>query len=226
MDRSERWARAKDESHGLKDWRRGIATAIAAGVCSIVVLALFGPADAESTEALVVGGSILGAYVLRPFAEVGWNYAWAPWRTLNEAVSDLVKKQADGRQKDPKAADRRFKAVATRLEILRRLESELRATKKKVAKAQEVGYGASVNGRHPFWDEVNTRGFGGFQDMQTFYTQFRDCMDDLDAVELSWVTSSGPLSDEDQDRLKEAKPIVEKALNLLEAEINRLVAIK
>jgi hypothetical protein len=55
VDRAERWARAKDETHGLKDWKRGVATAFAAGVCSVLVLALFGPEEAEVTEALALG---------------------------------------------------------------------------------------------------------------------------------------------------------------------------
>jgi hypothetical protein len=48
----------------------------------------------------------------------------------------------------------------------------------------------------------------------------------LDAVELSLVTSVGSLSDEDQERLGKAKPIVKKALTMLQAEIDRLIAIK
>lgn len=226
MDRAERWARAKRETHGLKDWRRGVATAFAAGVCSVAALVLFGPEDAELSEALVIGGSIVGAYVLRPLAELAWNYLWGPWRTLNEVVMDLGRKKTNGEKADPEAAGKRFRAVSIRLEILRRLEGELRATEKKIVKAQADGRSLGIDGRHPFWEGVNERGFGGLQDMQAFYAQFRDCMDDLDAVELSWVTSVGPLNDTDRERLEKALPIVEKALSMLQGEIDRLVAIK
>ena len=226
MDRAERWARAKSETHGLKDWKRGIATAVAAGVCSIFVLALFGPEDAEVAEALVVGGSILGAYVLRPLAELAWNFAWGPWRALNETVSGLASSQRESKTPEERErSDKRAKAIKARLEILRRLEGELRPIRKRLVQAQEKGYAISLSIEHPFWDSAEQQGFGGVPDMQGLFVKLRDLMDELEAVELSRVSSMGKFDSEDYELLGKAQGIVEKALDILEAEIDRLVAV-
>lgn len=225
MERAERWARARDETHGLKDWKRGVATAVVAGICSVAALALFGPEEAEMSEALVVGGSIIGAYVLRPLAELAWNFLWAPWRELNEVVSRLGQDRAP-KTADPDAVNRRFQAVSARLEVLRRLEAELRETQKAIAKAQVGRYRSGLDGRHYFWNEIEKSGFKGLQDMQSFYAQLRDCMDKFDAIEIFKVSSSGDLSDRDQERLEEAKETIDNALGLIRTEIDRLVAIK
>ncbi|HET7053578.1 MAG TPA: hypothetical protein VFI09_06660 [Solirubrobacterales bacterium] len=227
MDRAERWARAKAETHGLKDWRRGVATAVAAGVCSVLVLALFGPEDAEVAEALVIGGSILGAYILRPLAELAWNFAWGPWRALNEAVSALSRKQSEIKAPDERErAASRAKVIRARLQILRSLEGELRPIRKRLAEAQEKGYAVSLSIRHPFWDAAEKQGFGGVADMQGLFVELRDLMDELEAVELSRVSSMGKFDSDDYERLSKAQAIVEKALGILEAEIDRLVAAK
>jgi hypothetical protein len=178
------------------------------------------------SEALVVGGSILGAYVLRPSAELAWNYLWAPWRDLNEIVSNLAQKDRPQQNVDPEAVNRRFQAVSARLEVLRRLEAELREIQKKVIKAQGGGYRAGLDGRHYFWDEIDKSGFKGLQDMQSFYGQLRDCMDEFDAIEVFKVSSSGALSDSDKERLEQAQKALDQALGLIEGEIDRLVAIK
>lgn len=197
-----------------------------AGIGSVAAIALFGPEDAELTEALVIGGSIVGAYILRPLAELVWNYLWVPWRALNEAVLDLTKKPAAARTADPERANRQFKAVSTRIEILRRLEGELRPLRRKIIEAQEKGFAITLDVKHPFWDEINKSGFGGLQDMQAAYAQLRDLIEELDAVELFRVTGMDRFDDDDRDLLDRAGSIIETALAKIEAEITRLMAIK
>jgi phage-related minor tail protein len=64
------------------------------------------------------------------------------------------------------------------------------------------------------------------RDLQGIFVELRDLMDELEAVEVSRVTSMGQFGPEDHERLSNAQSIVEKALGVLEGEIDRLVAVK
>lgn len=107
------------------------------------------------------------------------------------------------------------------------MRGELRPIRKRLIEAQEKGYAISLSISHPFWDAAEKQGFGGVSDMQGLFVELRDLMDELEAVEVSRVASIGNRFDsDDRDRLSRAQSIVEKALGILEAEIDRLVAVK
>lgn len=100
MERQARWARAKRETHDLKDWHRGIRASVITGLGSAGALLAFGSRDALTEELVVVAGALVAGFVLRPLLELTWNYIWAPWRDLNERVLAAPAEDSPARTKE------------------------------------------------------------------------------------------------------------------------------
>jgi hypothetical protein len=215
------------ETHGFKDWRRGVWTALVAGCCSIAALGLFGFGAEQMNEALVVGGSIVGGYILRPVVELTWNYLWGPWRLMREEMANLAaQRHAPTEVLSPEEKRRRFQAVRTRLTLLRELEEELRGLRKSAVKLQGDGYGVAGLA-HPVWGELKHE-IAGIQDLQSLYEEMRDRMEELDDLPRLSIDMGDPsvdwgvLTDDGRAVLQAAVPLLDRMLKALGDEIQRL----
>jgi hypothetical protein len=86
----------------------------------VIALLLVGPEDAPATELIVVVGAIIAAFAIRPVAELGWNYVWAPWRSL---VSDVAAIRAS--LASPTKQDAPVDVHLTALDYLRRYRDDV-----------------------------------------------------------------------------------------------------
>lgn len=230
MDAGARRKRARNDTHGFQDVWRGLSVAVSGGLVAFVGLAATDSFNAALNELWIVLLTILGAFVVRPVIEFGWNYAWTPWRVLCEQVEGLSLRPAavvapstpesQGQAKAGGDAQQQFKALHARLRVLRAIEGELRPIRRAAAKAIESGRGSGFNYKNS-WDMWSDT-VGSVPDWKDLFETLRDSYEGLSELALGLVPSYRSVPDDDRERLEAAIPLLDSALNALSAEIDRL----
>jgi hypothetical protein len=85
-----RWQRAKSDTTLLLGWRRNLIDLLVTGAPVSVALQSLGSKGADIDELIAVGVSLLVVFVVRPLAELGWNYLQAPMRMLTDDMHVLA----------------------------------------------------------------------------------------------------------------------------------------
>lgn len=84
-----RWQQARRGSKGFRAYRRESAVAVTGGLVAAGYLFVFESRAVAGQELLIVLASVVGAAVVFPLLELGWNYLDAPGRIVRDQLVAL-----------------------------------------------------------------------------------------------------------------------------------------
>jgi len=120
MPTNRRWERAKSDTRGFRNWRREAVLAIVVAPLSFLALKLWGTNEGAGAvdELVVILVAVAVTLLLAPAAELGWSYARAPFRLLQDDVEALSRSVVELQNREEgRPASLRVALIAVRSEL-------------------------------------------------------------------------------------------------------------